>query len=380
MPSKKKVLILFNGPHLAYSPTTLQLYDALSEKYVVTVIAQNPADYNGQKSRIHDVIYHQYYGVKNRKFYKLLFLLLSFFSPEIKLFKKQGLDFRDYFFKYRFVKRHLQKENYYRIVSNDTIQLFFCSLLQLPSDFLSLELTLHEQLLPLVNRSLINCVLIQSQERYEYLFKNEKLKTFFVQNAPIYYPITISNNRKGIIFAGAAYDELGFYQCLNFLATFPTEQMTLKGAVLKDDEEMINTKYHQLLSNQSLILNKDYLSDEDMAAYLQTFEIGFCFYNFDNPTVKARYFNYATAPSGKMFKYMAAGLPVVCSNIIGFQFVKEYNCGVLVDDLNPATIKQAVDEIRKDYITYCHNALKAAAFFSFDKRVEPYLQFTDESA
>ncbi len=379
MPSKKKVLILFNGPHLAYSPTTLQLYDALAQAYAVTIIAQNPVDYNSQKSRIANVIYHQYYGVKSRKFYKLLFMLFSFFPGEVRLSKKQGLDFRDYFFKYRFIKKHLQTESYFRIISNDNLQLFFCSLLRLHSDFLSLELTVQEQLLPLIDKSLINCVLIQSQERYEYLFKTEKLKVFFVQNAPIYRPITIPTNRSRIVYAGAANDEFGFYQCLDFLAAYPSEQMTHQGAILKTDQNIVQFKYNQLLSNGQLISNSTYLSDEDMAAYLQTFAIGFCFYNFDNPVVQSRYFNYATAPSGKMFKYMAAGLPVVCNNIIGFQFVKEYNCGVLVDDLQPATIKKAVDKIRANYDTYCHNTLEVARFYSFDKRIEPYLKFIAES-
>ena len=82
-----------------------------------------------------------------------------------------------------------------------------------------------------------------------------------------------------------------------------------------------------------------------------------------------------SAPSGKMFKYMAAGVPVVCSNISGFQFVKEFNCGILIDSLDEDTIENAVLTIRENYDLYVENTIKAAKFFDFKKSIDPYLAF-----
>jgi glycosyltransferase involved in cell wall biosynthesis len=79
-----------------------------------------------------------------------------------------------------------------------------------------------------------------------------------------------------------------------------------------------------------------------------------------------------------MFKYLAAGVPVVASNIIGFKFVLEFQCGVLIDGLSPEEIHKAVCKIRENYSFYVDNAIKAAKFYSFDRAIEPYLQFISE--
>ena len=375
MSVRKKILILFNGPHLAYSPTTLQLHEALSKDYDVTIIAQNPNDYSGQHADLKNVYYQNYYNVKGRKWFNFKFNVLSFFSPKAKIFKSYKLNYRDYFFKYKYLKNHLRKHVYDRIIANELPNLFYCSLLNFRSDFLSLELTYQNQLLTGINRNLIDCVIIQSKERYDYLFPDINLASFFIQNAPVYRAVNIPESRTGIVYAGAAVDEFGFYHCLNFLISYPSEQLTLKGALLDHDKEMINTKYFSLIPARRLILNTEYLTESELNAFLLNFEIGLCFYNFDHEIIKAGYYNYVTAPAGKLFKYLASGLPVVCNNIIGFKFVEELRCGVLIDDLGPTSIHDAVTLIRNNYRQYCTNALRAAQIFSFDKSVQGYLSF-----
>ena len=46
---REKILILFNGEHIAYSPTVIQLYDELQKKYDVTITAEYPYSFNNQK-------------------------------------------------------------------------------------------------------------------------------------------------------------------------------------------------------------------------------------------------------------------------------------------------------------------------------------------
>ena len=246
------------------------------------------------------------------------------------------------------------------------------------TDFLSLELCVDEKYLPLVALKYIRSVIIQSKERYEYLFKDKKLPAFFVQNSPNYAPLHLKQNHDGLVYGGSAYDELGFYHCLDFLTKYPDEKLTIQGAINKHDLSRVENEYRSLLDEQRLIINKKYLENEEVVPFLSNYEIGFCFYNFEVPVIKNNYFNYATAPSGKLFKYLAAGVPAIGSNIIGFKFINEFKCGILIDDLLPETIKKAVDTIRSNYQFYMNNAIVAAKHYSFDKAIKPYLELIEK--
>lgn len=373
-----KILILFNGEHIAYSPTVIQLHDELQKKYDVTITAEHPRSFNNQKLENRNVFYHKFYHVKGRYFYWILFQLISLFNKEAKLFKKNKLNYKEYFFKFRFIKKIIQQHEYKAIISVDILNAVFCSLLKVKTDFLSLELTIDEKHLHLIDFKYINCVLIQSPERYQYLFKDRKIKTFFVQNAPVYKNSVVKSIRNGLIYGGSAYDELGFYHCLNYVNMYKDEKLTVQGAIMPKDIARVESEYKNLLDENRLILNRKYLENDEVVESLSNYEIGFCFYNFNVPVIRDNYFNYASAPSGKMFKYIAAGVPVVASNIIGFKFVREFQCGILIDDLSPEEIHKAINKIRQDYSSYVENANRAARFYSFDKAVEPYLKLIAE--
>jgi hypothetical protein len=288
------------------------------------------------------------------------------------------LNYKEYFFKFRFIKRIIQQHKYKAIISVDILNAVFCSILKVKTDFLSLELTIDEKHLHLIDLNYINCVLIQSTERYQYLFKDRKIKTFFVQNAPIYKDGLTKDKRNGLIYGGSAYDELGFYHCLNYIDAYKDEKLTVQGAIMPKDLSRVENEYKHLLEEERLILNRKYLENDEVVKSLSYYEIGFCFYNFDVPVIRDNYFNYASAPSGKMFKYLAAGVPVVASNIIGFKFVPEFQCGVLIDGLSPEEIRTAVCKIRENYSFFVDNAIKTAKFYSFDRAIKPYLQFISE--
>ena len=379
MNKRQHILIFFEGPHLAYSPTTIQLHDELSKDHEVTILAQNPDNYNGKRISDRNVLYYRYFGVKTRLWYKLLFNLLGIFNKNIRLFKKLKLNYRDYFFRFLHFKKVLKQHRFNRVISVDISNLFFCSLLNIKVDFLSLEVCNDYHLLPLIKKENINCVIIQSKIRYEYLFKEYTIKTFLIQNAPVYFEIQPRQRRRCLIYSGAAKDSFAFFHCLNYLVKFPDEKMVLQGALLPNDKLVVETRYAQLLSEKRLILNLTYLENDKVVEFISNYEIGFCFYNFDHPNVKENAFNYMSAPSGKMFKYLAAGVPVVCSNIIGFDFIKDFKCGIQINSIDEDSIRQAVFEIRKDFSYYSANAKIAARHFSFDKAVIPYLQYITES-
>jgi glycosyltransferase involved in cell wall biosynthesis len=378
MNKRERILIIFDGSHLAYSPTTLQLYEEFSKKYDVTVIAQTPEGYNGQEAPIQGIQYLRVYNRKDRYFWLLLFPIALLFSKTARTFKKNKVSYKDYFFRYLPIKKTIRENKFKRIICVDNRYLFFCSLLGVKVDWVSLELCLNEHLIPLVNRAVINCVIIQSEERYHYLFGQEKLPLFYIQNAPPYEERTPKKERKSLIYAGSTIAALGFYYCLDFLVKYPEEKLTVLGAFFEADKERVNREYRELLDSKRLTIISKYLENNEVVEFLSDFEIGFVFYNFEDELLKEHYFNYKSAPSGKMFKYIAGGVPVVCSDISGFAFVKEFNCGVLISDLSPDSIKQAIQTIRSNFDMYVQNSLKAAEHFAFDRAIIPYLKFIGE--
>jgi hypothetical protein len=378
MPEKEKILILFHGEHIAYSPTVIQLYDKLSDKYDVTITAEHPISFNNQKLEKRHVIYHRHYHVKGRYWYLFLFMLAQLFDRDARYFLKHKINYKEYFFRFLFIKRLLKKDVYKRVISVDTMNMVFCSVLRQPCDFLSLELCVDEQYLPLIDPAYVKSVLIQSKERYEYLFKNQVFRTFIVQNAPPYHEIVLKKERRGLIYAGSAYALLGFYHCLNYVRKYADERLTVQGAIMPADRERVDREYGNLLTEGRLMLNRNYLENDEMVEYISNYEIGFCFYNFEEETISSNYFNYVSAPSGKMFKYLAAGVPVVCSDILGFAFVKEFQCGILIEAMGEEEIRAAILKIRENYDFYVQNALKAAIHFDFDKAIQPYLDTIGE--
>lgn len=376
MDKKDEILILFDGPHLAYSPTITQLYDALSKDFLVTILAEKGKGFIEQALTGYNVIYYQTKRKKPTFIYKSWYLLLSLVNSEVKYLRSNKIKFPEYFYRFRFIKTILQEGKYRRIIAVDNKNLFYCSMLNIPVDFLSLELGLAEKSLPLVETGLINCIIIQTKERLDYLFKGEKIRTFYIQNAPVYRDLIPPATKKGLLFGGTAWDPFGIYHCLNYLKTYKDEILTVQGAIPPADEKRIENEYKDLLSEKRLVIPRKYLENDQVVDYFSQFEIGFCFYNFNLDWVN--HFNYKSAPSGKLFKYLAAGVPVVAIDITGFAFVKEYKCGVLIKDISPQKIREAIIQIRNNYDDYTANAIAAAKHFSFDKMVKPYIDFVKE--
>ncbi len=369
----EKILILFDGWHLAYSPTINQLYDLLIRDYDVTIVAETSKKFDGKKLIGKNVIYYECIKKKPTFVYKIYFALIALKNKEARLLKGNKIKFREYYYRFLMLKNLLQNNKYKRILAVDIKNLFYCSLLKQRVDFISLEIGTGENLLPLIDTTLINCVIIQSKERLDYLFKHKMFKVFFIQNAPVFKEVNIIAGRKGLLYGGTAWDPFGLYHCLNYLRIFKNETLTINGAVPAFDRKKINELYKDLLAENRLIINEKYIENVELVNYFSQFEIGFCFYNFEIKWIN--HFNYKSAPSGKLFKYLAAGVPVVCSDIIGFNFVNQFKCGVLISHLKPEKINEAIQIIRNNYAEYVANAITAAKHFSFDKAVMPYLEF-----
>jgi len=369
---KEKILILFEGQWLAYSPTVIQLYNELIKKYFVVIFAEKP---KGNQVSFNFTHYFKYEHGITRYFYKLYFITLSFFSPGLKHFKIANNTYQDYCFRFSVIKKILRKNKFKKVICVDIKNLFYCSMLRQRCDFLSLEICLNENLLPYVDPGIIDKVIIQREDRYKYLFKEIKLPTFFVQNAPVYLEIEEKRDKEGLIFTGTVTREFGIFYCLDYMQRYADEKMIILGGMTDAMKEEINSTYIDLIRENRLKINAGYLKNEDVVEFISGAEIGFCLYNFDTLWVKN--YNYQTAPSGKVFKYLAAGVPVICNDIPGFDFVRSFQCGELLTDMSPESIRAAIFRIRKNYEIYVENGKAAAIHFSFDKAIQPYLDYVD---
>ena len=160
---------------------------------------------------------------------------------------------------------------------------------------------------------------------------------------------------------------------MEYLKKYNDLSLTVQGALPDEDKKKVVEEYNSLLNEKLLIINDKYLKNEEVVNYFSHFKIGICFYNFDVEWIN--HFNYQSAPSGKIFKYLAAGVPVLGINIIGFKFIEDMQCGVLINSLAVEEIRKGVEKILKNYSFYEANTKTAAKHFSFDKAIKPYIDY-----
>ncbi len=370
---KKKILILFPDMHLSYSPTVIGLYDLLTEYFDVTIVAPSPQKFDNQPLSNRQILYLKEIASPNqRRFYRRLFPFLASFFPDFSILQKNKVELET-FYEYFQIKKHLKKISPDIVIAVDFKTLWYVELLGKKAEFLSLEIDDENIFYQRCSKTNIKSVVIQTADRYNYLFKTKKLKTFFIQNAPIFKPFPNQSKRVGLVYCGTAWNRFGFYHCLDFIKEFPDYSLTVRGAILNDDRQQVGAEYDGLLTQKRLTIADNYLDDSEVVNFLKQFRIGFCFYNFAVDLINN--FNYHSAPSGKMFKYFAAGVPVIAQDISGMQPIKEFDCGVLIKDLEPQTIKKAVDTIEANFEYYSANCLNAAAHYSFDKSAQPFLDY-----
>jgi glycosyltransferase involved in cell wall biosynthesis len=368
---RKKILIFFPEGNLPYSPTTINLYDQLSKFHRVEIFASPHAPFNLGRQ----IKYLNGITLGTR----VLFVVLRFLndckvSNISRHFNLSGFSI------YRQLKKHIGRNSYDEVIAVDFFATRMALLLHQKVHLLSLEITnlTHlDKIDPLRLRS----VIIQREERYNYLFKVKIPHVFYVQNAPVFNSdvskiLATPRQKRDLVYSGYASKGFGIYACLNFIREYPDYALHVKGAMESDFMDNIIIHYDKLHHESRVVLDTAYLDEDKIVEYLSQFRIGFCFYDFRLAQIDN--FNYLSAPAGKLFKYFAAGVPVIGINILGLDSVRRFECGILIDDLSPLSIKKAIDLIEANYDSYTRNALKAAEAYSFDKMLKPFLEFTSQ--
>jgi glycosyltransferase involved in cell wall biosynthesis len=362
--TRKKVLIIFPESWIAFSPSTINLYDALAPAFDVTILAREPGYFSTQRLPGRTVDY-----VRIPRLVKSLAMRLkrraTIFGVEVELSEWLGIVLM------------LARAVWHRseiVIGVDFLGMCIAQRTSGQAHLLSLEVNRQHPFFQAMDRAKITSVIIQSDERYEHLFPDQTIKRFIVQNAPVYRgPPSVPERRDGLVFSGTALREFGVFACLDFVRDFPEFSLTIQGAVPKFTRAEIKSGYPDLLARRRVLIESKYIDLQHLPAYLSQFQVGFCLYDLKYPAINT--FNYHTAPSGKLFAYFAAGVPVICSNVRGLRAVADFDAGVMVDDLSPRSLRAALETVLTRHAEMSRNCLAAAAHFSFDRAIAPFVEW-----
>lgn len=376
---KKGFLIIFLNEHLAYSPSTLNIFYALKKDSNVQLICPyQPKHFSENEIKDPDIKYLNF-EIKRNIFNSVTTLFRKikdlFIRPSESTLIKRHL----FNYKTRYLINYIKKTDK-EIIAVDTVALWCAQQAGKKAHLLSLEIADNDEYLKHIELSAIKSVIIQSPERLNYLFPTEKPRHFIVQNAPKYLPFEPDytyRKKTDLVYCGSSMLYFGIITCLDFLRDYKEYTLTIKGAYPNGTKEIVEEFYSDLLTEKRLTIDTNYLSEESLTKYVSKFRIGFAFYDFYRfPHLKT--FNYYTAPSGKVYQYLNSGTPIIGNVLPGFKFINETKSGVLVNYLSTQQIKMAIDAIEEDYLTYAENAKRIASEYDFNKMIIPFLKYVIE--
>jgi glycosyltransferase involved in cell wall biosynthesis len=375
---KPRICFFITDTHIPYSPTILGLHKLLSESFDIDILIFDNRNMGIQKVDLPNI----FYITPRKKRFDIDFQIYT------KLIYRndnhQKIQYNDYVL-IRDLKHIFLKNNYRFIIAVDIYALFIAqNSYNGTIHFISLELHYNIDFIKNINPEKINSIVIQRRDRYEYLFpKYEIKKIFYIQNTTFYKEKNINFKNRDpflLLHAGTSQDIFGIYAILNFISKNPAYKIYLKGSCCSNVKQDIHKLYNDEFYTGRIIIDEIYEKEDEITDFISQYYIGLCFYDLSYD--KANNFNYLTAPSGKMFKYLAAGVPVIGSDIPGLSLIKEYEAGELITDLSSRTILHAINKIKDNYDMYANNAIKLSRMLSFDKISEPYINFlkSDEAS
>lgn len=352
MDSKEnKWLIIFPDPWVSYSPSIINFIKMLEKNghhYIVFYFDEGTFDNKSFAENFNSI------SIKLKKNF------FSIFLKKIKLLTlvKTLL----FFFK---IMKEVNVLDYQKIVGVDSLGYIIGRFLSKKVIYYSLEVSKSQLNKFIFNKIPPDWLIIQSVPRLNYLAYAFD-KTVFIQNSPILQKVDSKNNiyRGRLLYLGNIIKEHGVEICIESLNYLKDETLYIKGVGDYKYVNYLKKKYGELYANGRFIIDNEYVEQSDLQNFMKDFDIGFCLYDFNKI---GNNFNYKSSPSGKMFNYFMASIPVIGNNIIGLNIVKEYGAGFLLDRTDVENIVDAVAKIKNDYSFLSSNAYAVACMYDYEK-------------
>lgn len=212
-------------------------------------------------------------------------------------------------------------------------------------------------------------VLMAPTERLLNAFKNSGFKNCEQVPCPTYpplcHPARENSSFLKVIYAGAARDDKGFSEVVNFLEYLCQKEEDIPIALQisppfsgrYDKKTQVALLKLSQLSLPKLILYNKTLNQDD---YQQLFSGAICLMVY-SPT------HYRDKFSGVTLDALYAGCPIigVADTWIG-ETVQRFQAGVVLTDRSPENIYEALQSIRHKYAYFVENAKKAGEILSYE--------------
>jgi O-antigen/teichoic acid export membrane protein len=358
MTDAKRILIVFPDEWLQYSPSVLNMYRCCSELCHTRLLYFDNGHFKNEglaksSSSLKVGKFAAYFWRKTfgYKFYKVIRLFLCLLR--VKLFERK----------------------YDLVIAIDSSGFIPARLLFKNVVYFSLET--EKDVYYRISRDLgIDTMIIQSEERKAFMLEDDKnVKVFYIQNSPVIdevIPIPSPEQRgKRILYMGNIEFGYGLEQFIDCIRLLDKEYtLTLKGIKNERFYRHLQNMCGSMIKEGRLIFDFSYVPQEQIIKYVSVFYIGVTGYDLE---LAKKSFNYFSSPAGKLFNYYAAGVPVLGINISGLSSVKDFDAGVLLDEVEPGKIKQAILNIESAYPAYVENCLEASRFFDFKKGFNQFI-------
>lgn len=173
--------------------------------------------------------------------------------------------------------------------------------------------------------------------------------------------------QKGIVYAGGIkYDFL--VKQFDNLKDVKNVSLTFSGHIDPWCKERIKKLKH---TNPNIIFENQLLSIDEYTKYIQRFAVGLVWYS----SLKKDEANYYMGlSSGKMFKHLSLGQPIIVTRCPGVaEVVNRYKLGVVIDNISE--VERAYNIIMKNYSYYRENVIRTyQSKFDFKKVIAPFLK------
>jgi len=207
---------------------------------------------------------------------------------------------------------------------------------------------LSKSYIPMPLRSLISYVIERAENNYvskldavvcatdviANRFKRFNHFAVAVKNYPIlesFAPLNTERKPRTICYAGGITIARGIFTMLDAILHCPDVILELAGA-FESDELELQVKNHPAWPQ---VIYHGHIDQSAVNEMYQRCSIGL--------VVLKPYQSYIEALPIKMFEYMAAGLPIICSNFPFWKEIVEGNeCGISVDPLSPVELKERI--------------------------------------